>query len=138
MKERIKRFLFLSILLMPTIVSAKDNSSGFPLYAALLMEAFITIHMSLFVFKPLSAIIGKEDSKKAFWKMFFARIVFLIFFNLITTVTALIDFFAVFIGAFIVVPTLAAIKKVTLADAYSFKSAQNTTSYILGNKKGVC
>lgn len=72
---------------------------------ALGMEAFVSIHMSIFVLLPLSSVISKTNSKKAFWVMFGIRAAVLLFFDFfITTGIAIVDFLAVFVGAFIVVP----------------------------------
>ena len=66
--------------------------------------------MSLLVLMPLSKIISKEDSKKTFWILFGIRVAILLFFDLfITTGIAILDFIAVFIGAFILIP-IASIK----------------------------
>lgn len=74
------------------------------------MEAFVSIHMSLFVLMPLSKIISKENSKKTFWILFGIRVAILLFFDLfITTGIAVVDFIAVFVGAFIIIP-IASIK----------------------------
>ena len=79
---------------------------------ALLMEAFVSIHMSVFVLIPLSKIISKDNSKKVFWILFAIRAAILIFCDLfVTTGIAIVDFIAVFIGAFIVIPISAAITK---------------------------
>lgn len=73
--------------------------------AALGMEAFVTIHMCVFVLLPLSTIISKDNSKKVFWILFGIRAAILLFFDFfITTGIAIIDFMAVFVGAFIVLP----------------------------------
>lgn len=75
------------------------------LISALGVEAFVSIHMSVFVLFPLSRIIAKENSKKLFFILFGIRAAILLFFDLfITTNIAILDFFAVFVGAFIVVP----------------------------------
>ena len=71
----------------------------------LFMEAFVTIHMSVFVFLPLSKLISKDNSRKIFWTLFGVRIAILLFFDFfITTGIAIVDFMAVFVGAFIVTP----------------------------------
>lgn len=71
----------------------------------LFMEAFVTIHMSVFVFLPLSKLIAKDNSRKIFWTLFGVRIAILLFFDFfITTGIAIVDFMAVFVGAFIVTP----------------------------------
>lgn len=71
----------------------------------LFMEAFVTIHMSVFVLLPLSKLISKDNSRKIFWTLFGVRIAILLFFDFfITTGIAIVDFMAVFVGAFIVTP----------------------------------
>lgn len=100
--KKYKVFLLMLLAMFPMVVFASSGSDDFiPLGFALIMESFVSIHMSVFVLKPLSEIITKENSKKTFWKLFFIRIGILLFFDLfITPSIALIDFFAVFIGAF--------------------------------------
>ena len=84
------------------------------------MEAFVSIHMSVFVLIPLSKIISKENSKKTFLILFGIRVAILLFFDLfITTGIAIVDFIAVFIGAFIIIP---------IALVKGEKGALNTTS----------
>ena len=79
---------------------------------ALFMEAFVSIPMSIFVLSPLSKIISKDNSKKVFWILFAIRAAILIFCDLfVTTEIAIVDFIAVFIGAFIVIPISATITK---------------------------
>lgn len=65
----------------------------------------MTIHMSVFVLLPLSKLISKDNSRKIFWALFGVRIAILLFFDFfITTGIAIVDFMAVFVGAFIVTP----------------------------------
>ena len=72
---------------------------------ALFMEAFVSIHMSVFVLLPLSKMISRENSKKIFWILFWIRIAILLCFDFfITTGIAVVDFLAVFVGAFLVTP----------------------------------
>lgn len=81
------------------------NGSGIGILVALFMEAFVSIHMSVFVLLPLSKMISKENSKKTFWIMFGIRAFILLFFDFfITTGICIVDFVLVFVGAFIVVP----------------------------------
>ena len=78
---------------------------GMGLAMALFMEAFVSIHMSVFVLLPLSKMISRENSKKIFWILFWIRIAILLCFDFfITTGIAVVDFLAVFVGAFIVTP----------------------------------
>ena len=60
MKNRNRLILIITLMIMPILVLASEGGDGFPLTAALLMEAFISIHMSLFVLKPLSQLFAKS------------------------------------------------------------------------------
>ena len=109
-KEKI--FLLISIIMFPSIVYANSVNNTMPISLVLLIEAFVTIHMSLFVLLPLSKLITNGNSKNVFWKLFIIRIILLLFFDLfITTDIYIIDFISVFIGAFILLPIVAIIKK---------------------------
>ena len=109
LKRNLKYLLIISLLLIPQMVFASGGNDGFPLGFALAMEAFVSIHMSVFVLKPLADIFAKENSKKAFWILFLIRAVFLIFCDLfVTPGIAIVDFLSVFIGAAIIVPVCAA------------------------------
>ena len=105
-------FLYLMLLLFPTMVLASDgDSSSFPIGMAIGMEAFVSIHMSVFVLLPLANIFDPDKSKKLFMKLFIGRIIILLIFDFfITPSIAIVDFIAVFIGAFLVVPITAKIK----------------------------
>lgn len=82
-----------------------------PMAAVIFMEAFVTIHMSVFVLWPFAHLIEKENPKKMFWFFFISRIVILMYCNFfVSTLICIVDFIAVFIGAFIVVPVTAAIQ----------------------------
>lgn len=81
------------------------SDNGLGLLVALGVEAFVSIHMSLFVLMPLSKILSKGNSKKMFWKLFGIRAGILLFFDFfVTTNIAMVDFIAVFIGGFLIVP----------------------------------
>ena len=82
-KLQIKKILsIISLLFIPTMVFAIGEDSALPLWIALAMEAFVSLHMSLIVLKPLSYIISKENSKKIFWILFAIRALILILFDL--------------------------------------------------------
>lgn len=104
--------LIISLLLLPILVFASGGNNDFPIDAALGMEAFISIHMSIFVLKPLAEMFSKENSKKLFWTLFAIRAGILIFCDFFVTPSiAIVDFIGVFIGCFIIVPICAAITK---------------------------
>ncbi len=105
MKKISKKLLLLTLLLIPSLVFASNGNVSFPIIFALAMEAFVSIHMSVFVLKPLSELLSTDNSKKIFWILFIIRICFLLFCDLfVTTNVALMDFFAVFIGGFTIFP----------------------------------
>lgn len=111
--KRKKIFLILMLLLFPTMVLASNgDSSQMPVGMAIGMEAFVSIHMSVFVLMPLANIFDPDKSKKLFIKLFVGRAIILLIFDFfITPGIAIVDFLAVFIGAFLVVPIIAKIKK---------------------------
>ena len=125
-------FLMLTLLLLPTMVLASnENGSNFPLVVAISMEAFVSIHMSIFVLSPIANIFDPDKSKKLFIKLFISRIIILLIFDLfITTRIAIIDFFAVFVGAFLIVPIISSIKKVPI---YSNKKLTSNSATTNGN-----
>lgn len=109
--DKKKGLLLLLLCLFPSIVLA-DSSSDFPFSFALMMEAFVTIHMTVFVLLPISKMYGGNNSQALFKILFVGRILLLLYFDFyVTTAVALADFVAVFIGAFIIVPISAAITK---------------------------
>ena len=108
-----KNKYLLLLFLLPIIMGAKKVSNE-EIIGALFMEAFVSIHMSLFVLLPLSKIICPPtiSSKKVFWILFAIRIIVLLTCDFMGfTAIAMIDFFGVFIGAFIFIPLLSLIAK---------------------------
>lgn len=98
-----KILLMISLLLTPIMVFASSGDNGIDIVAALAIEAFVSIHMSIFVFQPLASLISEENSKKTFWILFSVRVAILLFFDFfVTTFIAIFDFVSVFFGAFIV------------------------------------
>ena len=97
---------------MPTLVFASSTDNAFPVELAIIMESFVSIHMSLFVIKPLSNLISRENSNKVFWILFILRAIFLILFDFFVAPSiAIFDFLMVFVGVFLIVPIFSAIKK---------------------------
>lgn len=111
MKERSKKILLFSLLLIPIIVFAESDSMSVGLiFPFIFMEAFVSIHMSVFVLNPIAKMIDPINSKKLFWKMFAIRAGILLFFDFfITPYIAVVDFLMVFIGAMAIVPIVTAI-----------------------------
>lgn len=116
MKSRIKKLLFLSMFLFPTIVLAKGSSEAPGLPMILFVEAFVTIHMTVFFHIPLSNLLVAAgvgtDQKKVLKTLIIGRIVILLIGNLVLKeVMMAIDFLTVFIGAFVIVPIYSAANK---------------------------
>ena len=110
MKLNKKIMGFIWLLFVPFVVLASSGDSI--IGVALFIEAFVTIHMTVFVILPLSRLLPLEDSSKAFWMLFISRVVFLLFCDFFVTPNVFIlDFLSVFIGAFIVVPIVAVAKR---------------------------
>ena len=107
-----KLILLLMLVLFPTLVFASDGESSFmPIGFAIGMEAFVSIHMSAFVLKPIADVFDPDKSKHLFIILFVIRAVILLFFDFfVTTGIAMVDFFAVFVGAFLVTPIVLAKK----------------------------
>lgn len=112
MNERLKKTLLLSLLLIPSLVLAKGGESNINIYTALFMEAFVSLHMSFAVLKPLSEAISLEHSIRTFWILFLIRVVVLLYCDFfVSTNVAVVDFIAVFVGAILVVPIATAISR---------------------------
>ncbi len=115
MKKKNIILSIISLLLMPIMVFASNGNNNFSVGAAIGMEAFVSIHMSVFVLKPLANMFSKENSKKLFWILFAIRAVILIFCDFFVTPSiAIADFFGVFIGITFVVPICAKITKIRI------------------------
>ncbi|MCR5483045.1 MAG: NOB1 family endonuclease [Bacilli bacterium] len=116
MKDKFKRLLFITMLMIPMIVFA-DTFEGvfgevFPIGYAIGMEAFVSIHMSVFVLWPISNMLAPNNNKQLFAILFVIRAAILLYFDFfVTTAIAMVDFFAVFAGAFIIVPIMSLVTK---------------------------
>lgn len=100
-----KLLLLVTLFLIPTIAFASSGIDYFPIGTAIFMEAFVSIHMTLFVLKPLSDIFGGDNPKKLLTILFITRVIVLLFVDFfITPAVAVLDFMAVFFGAFLIVP----------------------------------
>ncbi len=93
-----------------------QDSSGFELnvsnfLGALFMEAFVSIHMTVFVLSPVVNILN--NPKITLKELFLGRVVILLICDILISpmLTAIIDFMMVFIGVFIIVPILAVTRK---------------------------
>lgn len=102
-----KKLLLLSLLLMPIIVFAEGGSSGMDPFAALFMEAFVSIHYSVFFIHPLAELVAPNNTKKVFWIFFMIRVGILLYCDFFVTPTiAILDFMSLFACAFIGLPII--------------------------------
>lgn len=107
-----KLLLFILLCLIPSMVLADSGSEEFPLGMALFMEAFVSIHMTIFVLWPISNLFGGNNPTKLLGILFVGRIVILVLCDIfISPMIAIADFLAVFIGAFLIVPICSAITR---------------------------
>ena len=116
--------LFLFLLMVPLFVYADSSDGIFMFFEAVFAEAFLSIHMSLFVISPLSKLLKDDiaEQKKMFWKIFKQRVIILFILDLfIPEIILVIDFLMVFIGAFILVP---------IVNSSKFKNGKNTISTV--------
>ena len=111
-KKKILLLFLLILLIIPGIAFASGGSDGddgsnrvSTLVFVIAIEAFCSIHISLFVLKPISELFINHDPKKVFWILFAIRAAILLIFDFfITPAIAMVDFFLIFIGGFVVVP----------------------------------
>lgn len=111
-KKLCKIVMIISMLLFPCLVFASSGENDISIGMCIGIEAFVTIHMSVFVLKPLSEMFSKDNSTKTFLTLFIIRAVFLLICDFfVTPWIFMVDFIAVFVGAFLVVPICALITK---------------------------
>lgn len=112
MKKCKNYLLLMSLFLIPSSVLASSGVKSSSIFSAILMETFMSIHMSVFVLSPLAEIISYENKKQIFWILFTVRAFILLIFDFfISTSIAIFDFIFVFIGAFIILPISSYINK---------------------------
>lgn len=133
--KKLKMLSIIMLLLFPTIVFASSGNDEMAITMALAMEAFVTIHMTIFVLLPLANTFDPDKSKKLFKKLFIGRIIILLIFDFfITPYIAIIDFFGVFIGAFLVVPIASTLTK----NKITIQSATEITTNVENNVELKC
>ena len=144
MKKKIISFIFLILfaLLLTYLAGVVDYTAAsaivesefddIGLGMAIFMEAFVSIHMSVFVLFPLAGIINKNKVPQTFAVLFGIRLVILIIGDIIAPgIMAIIDFMAVFFGAFVVVPLLGGFKAVTFKGKNTYNEYVEVDSYKL-------
>lgn len=118
--------MVLSLIIIPVISHADSLFDMEPdmenIAAAIGMELFVSIHMTLFVILPLSVIISPNNSKPVAIGLSVFRAAFLLYFDFfVSPAIMMVDFFAVFIGGFIVVPIAAVIERAIRKDYYKLE-----------------
>ena len=118
-----KILLIISLLLMPISVFAKSEYLPYiedPLYIfiAIYFEANFSIFY-LFLFASLSGMLFANNSKKALRTMFTIRAVVLLFcdFFISPGLAIMVDFYAMYVVAFLVIPICSKITKVPISDS---------------------
>lgn len=108
MKNKLKKILFLVLLLIPTSVFARSGSVSIDIidiFSVCFFELIFTFLISMFFLEPLSKIISLNNSKKVFWILFIIRILISLYFIIFVTDNIMIfDFLLIFIGAVVIKP----------------------------------
>lgn len=108
MKNKLKKILFLVLLLIPTSVFARSGSVSIDIidiFSVCFFELIFTFLISIFFLEPLSKIISLNNSKKVFWILFIIRILISLYFIIFVTDNIMIfDFLLIFIGAVVIKP----------------------------------
>lgn len=123
MKKFILALIF--VFLIPTFVFASSVNNTTDIVGAIAIEAFVSIHMSVFVIDPLSKKISKDNSKKIFWILFVIRAVFLLLFDFFVNpyIAVGIDFIVLFVLLMIVMPII--YSKINKSSAYDAPLQEN-------------
>ena len=108
MKNKLKKILFLVLLLIPTSVFARSGSVSIDIidiFSVCFFELIFTFLISMLFLKPLSKIISLNNSKKVFWILFIIRILISLYFIIFVTDNIMMfDFLLIFIGAVVIMP----------------------------------
>ena len=128
MKKKIFSFICLIIIFIGIIVVLNNGDvnsltnavievEGFedtvPIGMAIFCELFVSIHMSVFVLLPIAGVINRNKKVEVFILLFCIRAMILVVGDILNpTVTRMVDFISVFIGAFILVPILMYFKRI--------------------------
>ncbi len=124
-----KKILYVIFLLLLIIIYIRHDNNA--LIGILLVEAFCSIHSSLFFLSPLSKVLAdSNDDKKVFWNLFLTRVIILLVFNFISPIFIIIfDLVLTFTGPICLVPLIAKIKnKNSKIEALSVPSSTEAVS----------
>lgn len=126
MKKFILALIF--VFLIPTFVFASSVNNTTDIVGAIAIEAFVSIHMSVFVINPLSKKISKDNNKKVFWILFVIRAVFLLLFDFFVNpyIAVGIDFIVLFVLLMIVMPII--YSKINKSSSYDAPLQENVVN----------
>lgn len=127
---------FISVIIIntPTMSLTTSLKISEEFWIAIGCELFVTIHNSVFFLMPISKLINANKSTKIFCTLAGIRIVILIIGDFINPmVTMMIDFFSVFLGAFIIVPVATGIKLGITKGKLTFKEYPEVSTSLLYN-----
>lgn len=145
MKKKIISFLILVGIVVGIVLLSNNldfgmaatdmmESDEMSIWGAILCEAFVSIHMSVFVLFPLAGIINRNNVVKTFIVLFCIRLVILIIGDIINpAVMMIIDFMSVFFGAFILVPVLGFTKGAVYGSKLAFHEYEDLEEHELSN-----
>lgn len=121
-------YLLVCMLLFPITVFAITPYTYEEFGPAIALELFVTFHMTVFVIKPFSELWYLKTGKQIFKQLFLARVILLLFFDIfISPLIFIVDFFFVFIGAFLIIPIATLILKPKDNFAEALNASKNET-----------
>lgn len=145
MKKKIFSFLILVGIVVGIVLLSNNldfgmaatdmmESDEMSIWGAILCEAFVSIHMSVFVLFPLAGIINRNNVVKTFIVLFCIRLVILIIGDIINPAAMMIiDFMSVFFGAFILIPVLGFTKGAVYGSNLAFHEYKDLEEHELSN-----
>ena len=102
--KKYSKIILVVLCMFPMMVFASTGSSV-DIKTFLIMEAFISILISVFVLNPIAKSLAPENHKKVFCVLFIIRAIIVLYsYFYVTSDVAQYDFMALFIGIFLIVP----------------------------------
>ena len=91
------------ILLIPSMISTSSDFDNVPMGIIFITEGVMTLGAGLITFPMLAKLMSKENEKETYWRIFWARIAFLILFDfLVSKSIAMFDSIIIIFGTFII------------------------------------
>lgn len=145
MKKKIISFIILVGIVVGVVLVSNNldfgmaatdmmESDEMSIWGAIFCEAFVSIHMSIFVLFPLAGIINRNNVVKTFIVLFCIRLVILLIGDIINPAAMMIiDFMSVFFGAFILIPVLGFTKGAVYGSNLAFHEYEDLEEHELSN-----